>query len=173
MARIMAFLLEALCFALLLWCAALASVFVHEMGHAAGHRLAGGGKNWSVVLGSGGNLCRIGKFRINRLPVGGVFQPAPERQTAAKMQRLSMLAGGPLASMLLTVFLVLMKTGLGKGAPGFFAAEALDAFFRFSIIYNFSMLMAALLPFRYGFGVCRGLESDGRQILALLRDSHV
>ena len=152
---------------LLIWFLCLLSVFLHETGHALGYRIAGGKTEWKVFAGSGPRIISIGKFTFCLIPVGGYFIPNEEEKT--KREKLMTLTGGPLISILLAVlFGILRFCSFGSGQPESALYEILFPVFNFLMFFNFFQFLFTAIPVRYRI-VCRGHESDGLQIVHVLK----
>ncbi len=96
--------------------------------------------------------------------------PAEENRLDTKGKKIAMLAGGPLATLLLLVPLVALRmnfTTLEQLNIG--NNDAVECFVRFVLYYNLIMLVVAIFPSAYPFGICKGLASDGLQIYRLLK----
>ncbi|MGI6689538.1 MAG: site-2 protease family protein [Christensenellales bacterium] len=170
MSMVLAFFSDMLFFILLLWLACAASVFIHEMGHATGYMLAAKSTGWQITIGSGKNIVRSKRWVVNLLPLGGLFLPVGKDRLDTKRKKIAMLAGGPLATLLLLVPLVALRmnfTTLGQLNIGNY--DAVECFVRFVLYYNLIMLVVAIFPSAYPFGICKGLASDGLQIYRLLK----
>ena len=87
---------------MLIWFLCLLSVFLHESGHALGCRITAGKMDWKILVGSGPRILSIAKkYTFFLIPAGGYF--APEEELRTKKAKVTMLAGGPLFSLLLSV----------------------------------------------------------------------
>ena len=80
-----------------------------------------------------------------------------------------MLAGGPAASLLLTLLFGVLRFGFFQTPAGDAALIDLRYLFSFVFLANLFQFFSTALPMRYRV-VCAGLDSDGKQILNLLRD---
>ena len=152
---------------LLIWLLCLLSVLLHELGHALGYRISGGKAEWKICAGSGPGILGTEKFTFCLFPVGGYFDPREEPGT--KKAKLITLACGPLVTLLLAVLYL-------AGCVCFFTflntQSALFAVLypasRFLMFYNLFLLFFTLIPIRYRV-ICKGLESDGLQIIHVLK----
>ncbi len=153
----------------LLWLLAGLSVLLHELGHALGFRLGAGKKPWRVLAGSGPELFTVGRCTFHLFPVGGYFLPVDRDEPQTKRGKILMLLGGPLTSLLLTALFFALRffvfvPDAAKGALyGMFAYLV-----TFLLVFNFFQFLFTALPIRYRV-VCRGMISDGRQIVRVLR----
>ncbi len=80
-----------------------------------------------------------------------------------------MLAGGPVVSLLLAVLFGVLHFSI----PGFIRpdsglCEILLQLTSFLLYFNFFQFIFTVIPIRYRI-ICRGLESDGLQIIHLLK----
>lgn len=151
----------------IIWILCCLSVLLHELGHALGFRIAGGKAGWRVEAGSGPEILRTVRFTFRLLPVGGYFMPREEAET--KKQRLSMLVGGPLVSLLLAALFWAGCFCLARFAdPEGALRGILFPVCRFVMFYNGFLFLLTAVPMRYRL-VCRGFESDGLQILRTLK----
>ena len=152
---------------LLLWLLCLFSVFLHETGHALGYWIAAGKQKWKVIAGSGPKIVSIGRYTFCLIPVGGYFIPEEEEKT--KKEKLMILSGGPLGSLLLTVlFGVLRLCFFGTDQTGSALYDILFPVSNFLLLFNFFQFLFTAIPMRYRI-VCRGQESDGLQMIHVLK----
>ncbi len=154
----------------LLWLLAGLSVLLHELGHALGFRIGAGKKPWRVLVGSGPELFTVGRFTAYLIPVGGFFLPVDRDEPQTKKGKILMLLGGPLASLLLAALFFVLRffvfvPDAAKGA----LYGMLVYLITFLLLYNFLQFLVTALPIRYRV-VCRGMISDGRQIVRVLRN---
>ena len=152
---------------LLIWLLCFLSVLLHELGHAMGCRITGGKTEWKIRAGSGPELLSTERFSFCLFPVGGYFDPRKEPET--RKEKLVTLAGGPLVSLLLTA---LFCTGCFCLARFMnmesVLYEVLFPVSRFLMFYNFFLFLFTAVPMRYRV-ICRGFESDGLQIVHVLK----
>ena len=152
---------------LLIWILCFLSVFLHELGHALGYRIGGGEAEWKIRAGSGPKIRSTAKFIFCLLPVGGYFDPRAKLGTTK--EKLAMLAGGPLVTLLLAaVFYVFSDSLAWIMNSESVLYEILFPVFLFLIFYNFFLFLFSAVPMRYKV-VCKGLESDGLQIVRVLK----
>ncbi len=153
---------------LLIWLFCLLSVFLHELGHALGCRITAGKTGWKILVGSGPKILSTGKLTFFLIPAGGYF--APEEELRTKKAKVAMLAGGPLFSLLLTAlfFGICRFSFFGFIDPGSKLYEILYPVSSFLFYFNLFQFFFTAVPTRYRV-VCRGLESDGLQIVHALK----
>ena len=152
---------------LLIWLLCLLSVLLHELGHASGYRLTTGKVKWKILAGSGPKILSTAKYTFCLIPAGGYF--APEEEPETKKANLAMLAGGPLVSLLLTVLYCVCRFCFFRSLPqGNATYEILYPVSSFLLFFNFFQFFFTVIPVRYRV-VCRGLESDGLQIVHALK----
>ena len=153
---------------LLIWMLCFLSVLLHELGHALGYRISGGKAGWKIRAGSGPRILSTAKFIFCLLPVGGYFDPREELRT--KKAKLLTLAGGPIMSMLLTALFCVCYFCFSRFMdPNSALCTILSPAFRFLMFFNFFQFLFTAVPMRYRV-ICRGLESDGLQIVHVLRN---
>ena len=152
---------------LLFWLLCLTSVLLPESGHALGYRIATGKVGWKIQVGSGPEILSAAKYTFHLIPAGGYFTPGEELKT--KKAKLATLAGGPLVSLLLTaLFCVCRFCFFGFLQPGSALYGILFPVSNFLLLFNFFQFFFTAIPMRYRI-VCRGLKSDGLQIVHILK----
>ena len=152
---------------ILIWLLCLLSVLLHELGHALGYRISGGKAGWKVIVGSGPRLISVSRFTFGLIPAGGNFVPAEEPETDKR--QIIMFAGGPVVSLLQAVLYRVLYFCISGGVqPGSSLSEILLPVSSFLLYFNFFQFLFTAIPIRYRI-VCRGFESDGLQIIHLLK----
>ena len=152
---------------ILIWLLCLLSVMLHELGHALGYRISGGKAEWKVIVGSGPKLISISRFTFGLIPAGGNFVPAEELET--DRGQIIMFAGGPFVSLLQAVLYWIICFCISGGIqPGSNLSEILLPVSSFLFYFNFFQFLFTVIPIRYRV-VCRGFESDGLQIIHILK----
>ena len=152
---------------LLIWFLCLISVLFHELGHALGYRISGGKAGWRVIAGSGPEIIETSKYIFCLIPAGGYF--LPEEETKTNKEKLMMLAGGPVVSLLQAVLywaVCFCIFSFVQPESGLF--EILFPTSKFLMYFNFFQFLFTVVPMRYRV-VCRGNESDGLQVIHLLK----
>ena len=154
---------------LLVWLLCLLAVLLHELGHALGYRISTGKAGWKVIVGSGPGILSTAKYTFCLIPVGGYFVPAEKSKT--KKEKIMMLAGGPVVSLLLTVLFGVVRFCIFRFVqPESSLYEILFPTSSFLLYFNFFQFLFTAVPIRYRV-VCRGSESDGLQIVHVLKHS--
>ena len=152
---------------LLIWLLCLLSVLFHELGHALGYRVSTGKTGWKVIAGSGPKLLSISKLVFCLIPAGGYF--IPDEETETDREKLMMLVGGPLVSLLQAILYVIISFCIKKHVqPESSLYEILFPVSNFLLYFNFFQFLFTAIPVRYRI-VCRGSESDGLQIVHVLK----
>ena len=152
---------------LLIWFLCLISVLLHELGHALGYRISGGKGGWRVIAGSGPEIIGSSKLVFRLIPAGGYFLPEEEAKT--NKEKLMMLAGGPVVSLLQAVLywaVCFCIFSFVQPESGLF--EILFPTSKFLMYFNFLQFLFTVVPMRYRV-VCRGNERDGLQVIHLLK----
>ena len=152
---------------LLIWFFCLISVLLHELGHALGYRISGGKGGWRVIAGSGPEIIGSSKLVFRLIPAGGYFLPEEEAKT--NKEKLMMLAGGPVVSLLQAVLywaVCFCIFSFVQPESGLF--EILFPTSKFLMYFNFFQFLFTVVPMRYRV-VCKGYESDGLQVIHLLK----
>ena len=152
---------------LLIWFFCLISVLLHELGHALGYRISGGKAGWRVIACSGPEIIGSSKLVFRLIPAGGYFLPEEEAKT--NKEKLMMLAGGPVVSLLQAVLywaVCFCIFSFVQPESGLF--EILFPTSKFLMFFNFFQFLFTVVPMRYRV-VCRGYESDGLQVIHLLK----
>ena len=154
---------------LLIWLFCLISVLLHELGHASGYRIAAGKAEWKVIAGSGPQIIGTKKYIIRCIPAGGYF--IPEEVPKTDKGNILMLSGGPFFSLLLTVLFGVIRFCLfGYIQPESSFYGIFIPVSNFMLFFNFFQFLFTAIPVRDRV-VCRGLESDGLQVLHILKSS--
>ena len=152
---------------IVIWLLCLLSVFLHELGHALGYRISGGKAGWRVIVGSGPKLISVSRFILRFVPAGGNF--IPEEEPATDKGQIIMLAGGPFVSLLQTfLYWITYFCILGGIQPANSLSEILLPVSSFLLYFNFFQFLFTAIPIRYRI-VCRGFDSDGLQIIHILK----
>ena len=153
---------------LLIWFFCLISVLLHELGHALGYRISGGKAGWRVIAGSGPEIIGSSKLVFRLIPAGGYFLPEEEAKT--NKEKLMMLAGGPVVSLLQAVlYWAVCFCIFSFVQPESSLWKILFPTSKFLMFFNFFQFLFTVVPIRYRV-VCRGFESDGLQIVRVLKN---
>ena len=152
---------------LLIWLLCHLSVLLHELGHAAGHRISAGKTEWKVSVGSGPRLISVSRFTFRLIPAGGYYLPGKEPKT--DKEKIFMLAGGPFVSLLQAVLYGIIHFCILRFMqPESSLCGILLPVSAFLLYFNFFQFLFTVIPIRYRI-VCRGFESDGLQIVHILK----
>ena len=151
----------------LIWLLCLLSVLFHELGHALGCRIFAGKAGWKIRAGSGAEILRTANCTFCLIPAGGYF--APEEEPGTKKAKLAMFAGGPLVSLLLAALFCICRFCFFRFAePGSGLHETGIPVSDFLLYFNLFQFFFTAVPMRYRI-VCRGVESDGLQMVHILK----
>ncbi len=137
------------------------SIFWHEAGHVIGGRLAGM-RPVAMVVGfvtiffDGG---RPNRFKFNKVINGGLAICKPDPHLNIKRQTMALVIGGPVASLLLAVILIILP--VWGDLPDVWASLVAVA----SLI-NAVMFVMTIIPGNIG-----GLDTDGARFFGLLFDT--
>ena len=169
MPKIIAVLTETAVCIFALWVLSFFSFLLHELGHAFGYMLSTGGRHWHIRVGSGKKLIETKALTVKLLIIDGYFDPA-ENRINSKAKLISMLSGGPAASLVLVAVLLLLRFGSVSSDSGIIASGAMEFFINFALFFNMSILALSILPIRYFFGENKGMETDGLKIINAIKD---
>ena len=152
---------------ILIWLLCLLSVLLHESGHALGYRISTGKSGWKIIAGSGPEIISTAKYICCLIPAGGYFVPEEELKT--DKEKIMMLAGGPFISLLLTVLFGIIRFCISRSIQSECSLSViLSPVSDFLLFFNFFQFFFTVLPIRYKV-ICRGFESDGLQIVHVLK----
>ncbi|WP_135364943.1 hypothetical protein [Halosimplex halophilum] len=143
---------------------AVAALFLHEAAHAAPVLLAGGSAHVSIGSASGRTV-RLGPLTVTA-GFDGVrklvaYGYCDREGTRSKRVRAVSIAAGPAVTVLLAASLGLVAFRAGDGPASF----CLTAVF-YSELFR---AVQTVVPRTYSRGAYAGLDSDGKQLLTLLR----
>lgn len=172
MPKPVAFVIELLVCICALWIVSFFSTLFHELGHAAGYMLSTGGRRWHIRVGSGKKLLDTKSLTVKLLIVDGYFDPTEDRiDTKAKL--IATLSGGPAASLVLVILLLILRFGGFTFDSEIIAAETIEFFINYALIYNLFILITSIVPAHYFSGENKGTETDGLKILNTIRDRRI
>ena len=153
---------------LLIWLLCLLSVFLHELGHALGYRISTGKAKWKVIAGSGPRMFGTSGYIFCLIPVGGYFIPGEEAGT--NKVKITTLAGGPCGSLIQAILYGIIHFCAAESVqPGSSLYETLLSVSAFLLYFNLFQFLFTVIPIRYRI-ICKGHESDGLQIVHVLKD---
>lgn len=169
MPRTVAVILELALFACALWLLSFLSTLLHEIGHALGYTIATGDGHWHIRVGSGKRLLNTKWLTVKLYPFDGDFTllNTDKIDTAAKL--IAMLAGGPIASLIVVIGLLLLKHRAIPLPSGVLASSAIETFINTTLSINLFNLVLSVIPAHYFHGEVKGMETDGLQILNAIR----
>ena len=152
---------------LLIWLLCLLSVLFHELGHALGYRICTGKTKWKVIAGSGPKMIGASKYIFCLIPAGGYFIPEEEPET--NKAKTITLAGGPSVSLLQAILYGIIRFCILEYVrPESSFHGSLLYVSTFLLYFNFFQFFFTIIPIRYRV-ICRGFESDGLQIIHVLK----
>lgn len=154
---------------ILIWLLCLLSVLLHELGHALGYRISAGKAEWKVIAGFGPRIISKSKYIFCLIPAGGYFIPKVEPET--NKAKIITLAGGPFLSSLQAGLYGLIHFCIQYFVqPGSNLYEILLPVSAFLLYFNSFQFLFTVIPVRYRV-ICKGHESDGLQIVHVLKHS--
>ena len=168
MPKAIAIIIESAIFICALWTISFLSTFLHEFGHALGYVLATGDRHWRIRVGWGKKLLSSKRMMVNLFVFDGCFIPAESRMKT-KAHRIAMLSGGPIVSLLLVAGLLYLKSGGVSFQTGILADGVIEFFINTAFYINLFILLLSVLPIRYFHGQIKGMETDGLQILRIIK----
>jgi len=166
MKLIIGFMFEFLILIFVLWIINIFSIFVHEIGHASGYMIATKDSNWNVKIGKGRMVYKTRRFNIYLIPISGYFSPINMEKSISKTKIIAILIGGPLASLLLLILLLLVRKNINSLVPVIVSLKTLVFLTNYSMIFNLNMFIASALPYKPR---PNGYVSDGWKILRLFK----
>lgn len=168
MPKIIGIIIELSVFACALYVMIFLSSLFHELGHAVCYMLATGGKRWHIRVGWGKRILDTKALTVNLLVFDGLFTPLEEKiDTKAKL--IWTLLGGPAASLLLVVGLLILRFGGLSFQSAFFADGAMESILNSALSINLSILVLSLAPVHHFFGEMKGEKTDGLKIIHAIR----
>ena len=169
MPKSVAVIIELALFACALWAVALLSTLMHEVGHALGYMIATGDGHWHIRVGSGKRLLDTKKLTVKLLPFDGDFAPPETNKIDTAGKLIMTLSGGPVASLVLVIGLLLLKLGVVSFHPEVITPSAIESLINSALSLNLFILVLSVIPAHYFHGERKGMETDGLQILNAIR----
>ena len=148
------------------WLGLLLSILAHEAGHMIGYLLSAGKKkgNWYIAVGRGKQILKTKRLTIFAIPISGHFEC---KDDLSKKTSLLTLAGGPVASLFMTVVLFVL---LGRTFSAILNAyKHINYALCYVAYYNLGLFIYTIIPLRYPAWLCKIPQSDGLSILRLLK----
>ncbi len=147
------------------WTVTMLSVLLHEFGHAIGFMLAAGDRNWHIEVGQGKKLLDTKALTINLLVLDGSCIPAEDKTDYTKTQRIIILSGGPIMSLLLVAGLSVLTFGGISISSEVIASGTIRALFFAALIINSLILLWSVIP---AYGIYRGMEDVGTDVMQII-----
>lgn len=170
MSKAIAAMLELAIFVCALWALAFLSTLLHEVGHALGYMIATGDRHWHIRVGSWRKLLDTQRLTVKLLPFDGRFVPSEMNQIDSRAKAIMMLSGGPVASLILVVMLLVIKFAGIPLHSEIIASSAIESFVNSALSINLFILIMSVIPTHYFHGEMKGMETDGLQILNVIKD---
>ena len=105
------------------------------------------------------------------IPVGGYF--IPDEEAGTKKAKIITLAVGPFVSLIQAVLYGIIRFCIPEFVqPGSGFYDILLSVSAFLMYFNFFQFLFTAIPIRYRI-ICKGHESDGLQIIHVLKDKEV
>ena len=164
-----AVIIELALFVCALWAVAFLSTLMHEVGHALGYMIATGDGHWHIRVGSGKRLLDTRKLTVKLLPFDGCFTPSDTNKIDTTGKLVMTLSGGPVASLVLVIGLLLLKLGVIPFHSEIITPSAIESFANSALSLNLFILVLSVIPTHYFHGEIKGMETDGLQILNAIR----
>ena len=168
MLKILAFIIELLALICAFWVVSFLSGLLHELGHAAGYMLATGDRDWHIRVGWGKGLLNTKRLTVNLLVFDGFFTPS-KNEFESKGKLIMTLLGGPFVSLLLVAGLLALRFGGLSFESDFFADGTLESLVNTALYINLFTLILSLAPIHYFHGEMKGTESDGLQVINVIK----
>jgi hypothetical protein len=145
----------------------LITAYLHELGHAAMHRIFFGDSNWHITLGVRGKpIIRLKKYTIRTwFMISGeiIF----ENNTGGKWPHIMRAAGGAFVNFALIVVIALVRHW-GAFIEMLDTWILIEDILTFILNFNIIMLLATLIPMRYPWPFKDRPASDGLGIYKIL-----
>lgn len=170
MPKIIAIIVEMAICVCALWVLFFLSTFLHEAGHAVGYRIATKDRHWHIRVGWGKRLINTKRLTVNLFPFDGYFTPLEKNRIDTTAKLIAILAGGPAASLILVIGLLMLKFGGISFQSEVIATDAIEFFINCALSVNLVILILSLIPAHYFFGKIKGLETDGLQIIHAVKN---
>ena len=169
MPKIIAVIIESAVLVCALWAVFFLSTLLHEAGHALGYLIATGNRDGHIRVGSGKKLADTGSLTVKLLPFDGCFTPPEKNGIDTKAKLITVLAGGPAVSLILTAAMLAVKFGGMSLESEVIASGTIESLINCALYVNLFTLVLSLLPMHYFHGEMKGMETDGLQIIKAVR----
>lgn len=151
---------------LIYYLAFMISIFIHELGHLVGYRIARKDNDWTIQLGTGKVLFSIKWLKVNLFPISGLFEY--KKTLKGKRENLLMTSGGPIFTTTFIILLFVLLNIIKTNVSG--CIDSFKMLLNKMLYYNLWMLFFTLMPIKYPVFVSMFEKSDGLVILNLLRN---
>ena len=169
MFKIFAIIIELTICGCVLWILCFLSTALHEIGHALGYMIATGDRHWHIRVGSGKCLINTRRLTVKLLPFDGFFAPIEKNKIDTKAKLIMVLSGGPAVSLILAAVLLLVKFGGISLHSDVISSGAVEFFINSALFINLFTLILSLIPTHYFHGELKGTETDGLQIINVIK----
>ena len=168
MVRVIAFIVEMIVFICTCWVVFFLSMLVHELGHAVAYMAKTGDTHWHIRVGSGKSILKTKRLSIKLAVFDGECM-CDEDKIKSTADAIVTLLGGPLFSFLTLGILLGIRLKFGVFESEIIQTSTIVSIYNIFIFVNTSLLITSLVPFRYFWGETKGMETDGLQILRIIR----
>jgi len=140
---------------------------MHEFAHALMYAITYQKNDWLIRLGEGKKITTIVRIDFHQLPTTGYCKWG-SYDSMYKIRNFMCLIAGPLISLLLVIVIFLMNKYVQNQAISSVYLN-FEWVLGFGFWYNLYSFVFTLLPTRYQTGFNKGRDSDGLQILTLMK----
>ncbi len=155
---------KAAIFVCALWALTLLSLFFHEFGHALGYMLATGDRKWHIEIGQGKKILDTKALTVNLFVIDGYFTAFEDKSVSTAQQVLT-LSGGPIASLLIIIGLLVLRFGGSPLSSEIAASGMLKALFLITLVINMFILLWSVIPAN---GFFRNMENVGTDVMQII-----
>lgn len=111
------------------------------------------------------------RFAINLIPIRGFFSYSNEKAIDNKYKYITMVAGGPLFTLILILILYNLKSGLENYNTLFISKDALMIMYENMYNFNIFALLITIVPFKSNNLMTGNYISDGYRILQKIKSA--